>query len=541
MLAYMLAASLAAGPEITIQPDGDALVARYTLSEPVPTFGFAPYDTPQRRDAWSPITEDWDFDGATVTRTDGAEFSDFSLRLVPDPQYHDRRNVVLSRIGQGWALYLAALGGLGEPATVRFKGFSTGTVLRLGNHEGGLSESLTTDGNDRRVAYIGPLTGKGMTSGSMAPMILASPSLPEWAGNTLQENAVGMAELLKKRLGAPAVSRPLILVAYNPDSSATGTKGGALGGATIQLNLQPLPVEANEEASDRLAGLIAHEMVHLWINEVWDTTENSAQPWLHEGAAEYLAVRWLKTGRDFQNEAGRHLADCVSSLRGRPLDGSDGPLYGGIPYNCGFSLHLVAEQTGIANGRGDVLDLWRAVVNQADEGRYDSRLFLAIAAERGGPAFDAFANVLLRVQGGLKPLMLGQALENLGLLVASRPPDGTRGYELMQSALRALGRHYCRGSHGWWTEANYLRMDTGDRCGPFLPGDPHVSAVNGVGLTAEPYKAYLVLRQACDAGASLTFATPEGEELPAFDCDANMAMPAAFAELDSMPNLPRLR
>lgn len=541
MIALILAGYLTAGPEITIQPDGDALIARYKLSEPTSAFEFAPYDTPQRRDAWSPSTEGWNFDGASVTRNDGAEFSDFVLRMVPDPQYHDRRNVVVSRIGQGWALYLAALGGSGEPATVHFKGFKPDSVLLLGSHQGGIMESVTTDGNDRRVAYLGPVAGTAIAPGSLEPLIVASPSLPEWARDTLQGNAVGMAVVLEKRLGVPAVSRPLILVAYNPDSSATGTKGGALGGATIQLNLHSLPVEANEDASDRLAGLIAHEMVHLWINEVWDTTENAAQPWLHEGAAEYLAVRWLRNGNDFQKRAGRHLANCVSSLRGRPLDGSDGPLYGRIPYDCGFSLHLVAEKTGITNGRGDVLDPWRSVVNRADDGRYDSSLFLSIASERGGQAFDDFANALLRVQAGLKPLILGQALESLGLTVASKPPDRTRGNELMQSALRALGRHYCRGSHGWWTETSYLRMDTGNRCGPFLPGDPLVSTVNGVSLTSEPYKAYVALRHACDAGAPLTFAMPDGQELPAFECAATIATPALFAELDGMPDLPKLR
>ena len=208
-------------------------------------------------------------------------------------------------------------------------------------------------------------------------------------------------------------------------------------------------------------------------------------------------------------------------------------------------LHCLAQtvlcDAGAANGRGDVLDLWRAVVDRAVDGRYDSSLFLAVASEHGGEAFTAFATPLLRVQGGLKPLMLGMALEDLGLAVVNRPPDRDKGVELMQSALRALGRHYCRGPHGWWTEPDHLRMDTGDRCGPFLPGDPLVSTANGFGLTSEPYEAYLALRQACSAGAPLTFARPDGRELKAFDCKAAIAEPAPFAELDTMRSLPELR
>lgn len=541
MFAMLLAATLAAGPEVTIQPDGDSLLARYELTESVTTFEFAPYDTPQRTDAWSPLDDGWRFDGATMSRTDGAEFSQFTLRMAPDPRHHDRRNIVVSRIGEGWALFLAALGGMGEPATVRFNGFTPDSRLSLAGHDGGISKSIRTDGNDRRAVYIGPMADGNQRTDDVPIVFIASPALPGWAKVALYENAVAIAQLLEKRLGTPTATRPLVLVVYDPSLTTNSTKGSALAGATIQLNLSALPADASDDAVGRLGGLIAHEMVHLWLNEVWDTAENAAQPWLHEGAAEYLADRWLRSDQAFKREAENHLANCLSSLGSRPLDGSEGPLYGQIPYNCGFSLHLAAELAGLSNNHGDVLDLWRTILDRSVERRYDSKLFLAVAAERGGSAFTDFATPLLRVQGGLKPLMLGKALHGLGLEVVSRAPNRDQGFALMQSALRAIGRHYCRGAHGWWTQSDHLRMDTGDRCGPFLPGDPLVSTVNGIGLTSQPFDAYLELRKTCDAGAPLTFATTDGEKLPSFDCEATISEPVPFARLNAMENLTELR
>ena len=299
---------------------------------------------------------------------------------MPDPRFHDRRYVLASRIGEGWVLYLAALGGVGEPATVRFEGVGEDAFLRLPGLETEFSP-VVTDRNDRRAAYVRP--AELIRPGPVT--LVAGPELPDWVADALTEDASRVARVLEDRLGAPALTPPTILASYDPSQEGFSFKGGAMDGATMRLVMRSNLSEPNEATRRQLAGFTAHETVHVWLNEVWDTTENAEQPWLHEGAAEYLADRLSMEAGEFEKEAIRHVTDCLAKLGDRPLNGSDGVTYGAVPYDCGFTIQLAAEVASVRRGEGDALDLWRGIVTDAPDATYDSAAFIA-AATRSLPS-----------------------------------------------------------------------------------------------------------------------------------------------------------
>jgi hypothetical protein len=86
-----------------------------------------------------------------------------------------------------------------------------------------------------------------------------------------------------------------------------------------------------------------------------NATRNAEEPWLHEGAAEYLASRLWQSDELLYAEAGERLSACVTRQDRRPLDGSLGALVGATPYDCGFLIQLLAEAAALRNDQGDTL------------------------------------------------------------------------------------------------------------------------------------------------------------------------------------------
>ncbi|WP_031555983.1 hypothetical protein [Parvularcula oceani] len=532
-----IAVLLAAGPLITITPSQDeTLVATFALQESTQAYHFAPNDTPQRADAWAPMGEGWTFDGETVVRADGKAFDTFRLRIAPDPRAHDRRYVVSSPIGDGWSIYLAAFGGKDEPVQIRFEGFGDDAVLRLPRHGGGVHAVVTTDSDDRRVAYVGP-------SGLVRPgdmTLVAGPELPEWVADALVEDAGRVARVLEDRLGAPALHPPTILASYPPRGDALSLKGGTFEGATLRLVMKSNLDERDEDRATQLAAFAAHETVHIWLNEVWDTAENAEQPWLHEGVAEYLADRLSLDRVTFQAEAARHVTDCLANLGNRPLDGSDGAVYGAVPYDCGFTLQLAAEIASLRRDGDDALDLWRAVVESAQAHQYDSAMFLKEATERGGRDFTSVADALLAASGDGKAEAVADALEAVDLTVSWAEAGSEDGPAVGREAMAALQRAHCGGNISFYSESDGYRFALPDLCEPGFLHDAYVVGVQGISFAADGVAAYNAMKNVCDERGELVLIVKDETRLEPFRCEALLPPARGAALLARLPELPDL-
>jgi len=529
---------LSLSASVSIETNNEVLEASFKLDEAVSSYQFAPYDSPQRTESWKLLSEDWNFDGQTIRRNDGQSFSKFSLEISPDKKFVDRRFVATSRVGAGWALYLGAFVAVDSDTEISFSNFMEDAVLNLPLNKTGINDSFKIGDRENRVAYIGP--ANNISIGDVS--LIAGEEMPIWMKKLFVQEAEKVIKTLEARFGVGTKHLPTIILNYMPGETAWGYKGGTMDGGTIKLNFDRSINNVSSGQTQEFQNFIAHELVHLWLNDVWDTKENNEQPWLHEGAAEYIADRITLEGDAFQIKAARHINDCIKGLKDKPLDGSAGRLYGKIPYDCGFTLHLVAELGGLKNNSGDVLDLWKSVVESTEDGQYDSVHFLKVTKQYSGELFNEFIATLLFTQGALKNLKLGKILADYGVDVTTSGPTISQQHELIRFALHGILGPRCNGGYGWNSYADHLRLDTGERCGEELKNSPSVDTVNGKSLVADAYNAFLSITEACKLGEDLVFGIYDKDEfLPALECSHPIRIPEKFSVLAPLPALPSLK
>jgi|GEM_PF-2981237 len=148
--------------QLNIRAENDHVDVAYVLASPTSTFQF---DEPLPIEAdVSPL------DDAVVVSPEGVNsdqaFETFTLRLGPDRVRMDARYPVLTRLGEGWMIYLPALIGTSEP---RF-----GDIVIEGPEGWSLVSGPGSDPLNGFV-YIGP----DRASGAETHMI-ADPELPDW-------------------------------------------------------------------------------------------------------------------------------------------------------------------------------------------------------------------------------------------------------------------------------------------------------------------------------------------------------------------------
>lgn len=85
MLAPLTAAWAQSRATLSYQSGQSWLQLDYQLSAPVREFRFEPNNARQRALGWQRTSPEWNFDGISVGRSDGAAFDAFSLRLSSPP------------------------------------------------------------------------------------------------------------------------------------------------------------------------------------------------------------------------------------------------------------------------------------------------------------------------------------------------------------------------------------------------------------------------------------------------------------------------
>jgi hypothetical protein len=172
-------------------------------------------------------------------------------------------------------------------------------------------------------------------------------------------------------------------------------------------------------------------------------------------------------------------------------------------YVCGQTIYWFADagERRRSNGRGDIFSLWRRILDKAEEngGAYGPDHVLAIIAP-DEPAKNTLG-LFLAESGTERWQKLPALAAILGIKLQAGPPSTE---SLRHLALFHILNQYCTGSRGMWTQNDYLKLDTGDRCGP-LNGDPDVDALNGHNLFTDMPAAYAAVTAACAANGEIAF------------------------------------
>jgi hypothetical protein len=533
MVALLCVAGIASaqtGPvlvEISPGAVGDTLTARYTLPSPATVFRLDASNAPQRDGSWLPLGADWVFDGIAIRRTDGAPFSRFELQIHPDRRFIDRKFVSIDRVGNsGWTIFIESFRAADLATRIRVaprRGYVVldGSAVRKG--AGAFSADL--DGKNR-VIYFGP--AGYIKAGPV--IVIAGPEAPSWLVDHLRTDSTAALMKLTARFGAVDYKPKLVVTnAANPSGGAY--KGSTLADGMIHLSLRGLRLDvADENLSRLLTNMVIHEMVHLWNGHRWASGAAAQQPWLHEGSAEYLAARLWRAPEDLRDTATARLNACLDRRDRRPMDGSAGPVAGQAPYDCGFVIQLFAEAAARTAGGGDIFDLWKAVFAKAVQREYSPQQFLA-AASAQGPGFADLADTMLGNAESIDHVRLLTGMRRIGIEAVEQPTTSAWRAAGIMSVLDSV----CSGSRGFTTAADRLILDTGDRCGAVLAGDPEIVSVNGVDLLRAPARAHEAIRAACAAGDALIFTKPDGTQLEPFRCKATVRQPRPAIELKGLP------
>lgn len=515
--ALLLTAGAPAGRGATVvvvTPAAEGLRADYTLPAPTTRFAFEEAVADVRADTWHPGA-DFTLAEGVLTRRDGKPFSGFTVTLSPDAAPRDRRYPALTRIGVGWQIY----GPYFKPAD---GAVSVRAVLPKGwtSVPAGPPGRISTEG----YAYVGPAAY--VTSG--AATLVMSPETPAWLKSRIAESARFATDYYGRRLDAPLTDRPTLIVTPVPTFEA-GWQGDTTDGPVASLRF--FGEDWLEESPDKAGGVthfVAHEFFHFWNMRLFLSRDGEQEAWLHEGMAEYAALRAsLKDGAisedGFRAALGQRLSACTVVLGDQGL-AANPPKRGHGVYDCGVLIQWIADLRAQAasGGQKDVFDVWGQVfkASRAGPGSYDAAGFLA-AAGRTEAAGDPFA-LVMNPGGPDRWPRLVASLSTLGVqLTPTRVPAQERG-KLVTHLLKQV----CTGSIGYFSYSGRpaIKLDTGDSC-RVLGGAPKVDAIAGFNIVEATSAAYDAVAALCETGAMVPF-TYEGQLVGEVPCKAVLPPPA---------------
>lgn len=522
---------------VTFEAEG-ALVATWNLAEPVDSFEFFPEAMPktQRLEEWSLNSDKWVFDGQKITSVDNATFDEFSFVLNAATKFYDRKYVPVERVGDdGWAISSSAFAPHGASHFLKFSGFPSNFIIYANGKQQPLESAF--QGDQAGVVYIGP--SEQVSAG--AATIIAGNNIPDWLVSKVSRDLEAASERIAERLGIAPETPPTAIISYEAQWESKSYKGGVLQDV-ITMHLRGIDLDQpDEHFLDFVTNLIIHEAVHVWNGTMFKSSENAEQAWVHEGSAEYIANRLWMNEEKFKIAATSALNQCRMSLGANSLMKTEIGSRGRTPYNCGHLVHLIAEQASLFESDKDVLHLWRELLNRAaeNENSYDSTMFLAIVDQMAGVSATRPIN---RLVDGLSNEQIPDflfELSNIGISVQPLNVDtpGAASFDLSGTVLRRLLLGHCIGGHGYWTMEDHFKLNTEDRCGSELAGEPEVTHLNGHSLIDEPIAVYVAALELCANDGSIVLTTRDGENLGGVECpDPLKALPALF-EITSIAHL----
>jgi len=479
---------------ILLIPEPGRLKVRFSFSRPIARFRFANPVEAIQSDTWAVATPSLTLAKGIVAGADGAPFSDFELIIRPDSRQRDRLYPALSPVGsQGWLLYAGYL----QPA-------QSGSDLTIEPRPGWITvRSEGTGLITRGYAYLGPASQ--MSRGAVT--VITGDGTPEWLSRSIREDTEASIAFFAKRMSARLERKPILVIDYAPERDA-GWRGDTSDGMVAVRFYSRTWAEPSEQARAQVSRFIAHEFFHLWNSNLFTPSENDADAWLHEGAAEYAALMSARASGRMSNaalreELSRNYAGCARWLGEKGLI-AHAPKAGSAIYQCGTLVQWLADlQTRHATeGRRDVLDVWRGVFygSLKHERRYAMRDFLErMPPENLKPG--ALTRLVLDPGGATRWADLAQAMAPLGAVMEARDSPEQERVALI---FHVLGQSCASGSIGFWTEPDHLKLDSEGACGA-ISGSPQVDSVLGHNLLSDTGGAFDAVAAACLAKAPVTF------------------------------------
>ena len=352
-LALTPAASSAPDPvKVTIavtHVSPDRWRVEYAFGRPVAGLIFDPPVAGYRATAWRPVGPQLrldTLDGSEALVADGAARSRLTVEISRFGKFdHGRYVPQITFTDGGAALFLRYLAGrpIVDGGTVdadiefTYAGLGGERVLRPSE------ETLDA------YVYFGP----ARPVASRYARFVVDTGAPPWAREALARVIERTDRVYAERLGLGGGTPPLVLIGAAGLDSAAGAsvKGDAMPGLfAMQMQGRGLREESAKKR-EMLERLVAHELAHVWQYRGVPQGFNPAEPWLHEGAAEAMAVEALRLAGIWDPVQARAYAAgaderCRAATNGTTLGEAARAGSAEAIYACGFRIWWGAGGAG---------------------------------------------------------------------------------------------------------------------------------------------------------------------------------------------------
>ncbi|MFN3790898.1 hypothetical protein [Massilia sp.] len=311
-----------------------------------------------RRDAWTILSPGIVLANDAATNTDvvsmgGRPFQRFSVEIKSYDVAIPKAYIAVDRFSDGGRLfYLGFLGGA-VASGAGSRPLTTHIVLAGRPGETALAPPQPRTGAPGAYAYFG---ARQPTPAGAASAIF-DPAVPAWVKEAMLDTTARISRYYGQAYGR-VPTPPLVMMVTMGDRSAPGLsmKGGAVG-SQIAYRLGGEQFLADHPAKRAyIAQQVAHEMAHVWQQQVARGGVGEEAPWVHEGGAEAMAHDALLKTQVWTAADGA--AFVARSLKRCTDEGGSFDSYDGI-YACGFRQF---HATGL-----DTAQLWRTMMRLTEQ------------------------------------------------------------------------------------------------------------------------------------------------------------------------------
>jgi hypothetical protein len=350
--------------------------ADYALAEPVTSINLGPRVGEYRKQAWRILTPGValvELAGQESISGGGKAFSAFSVEVSLFLPYAEGNYTAFDRMSDGGTdIFIgfftgdAVQGEHARPLHLKLKltGLGHETVITPDDHN---SDQLS-------YAYFGPASP---VPAGVAKLII-DPKTPDWVAQLLRETTTKITEFYDHAFQRTLPYQPLMMVSISDfETPGLSTKGGAIDKQVVYRLGGKALLRGSPQAKKIVMELIAHELAHVWQNNVARGGIGGGEAWVHEGGAEAIALAGLRGSGLFNDvDADAYATKLIQECAA--LNGSVDN-YRGF-YACGFKR--------FADYQLDIFSLWKSMMETTESSGavYSGSMIEAIRNQANGSA-----------------------------------------------------------------------------------------------------------------------------------------------------------
>jgi len=314
-----------------------------------------------REQAWKPgenlSIEAQDKDKDTYRSTSGTT-TRFSFFIRPYGQFVEGEYAPINQFTDGGAsIYMGFFlpeAILNQQKTdisldIQYQGLNNETVLAP-------AKRSKAEEASQAYAYFGPQ----QVSNAGAMQIVLDPAMPNWMRDMLLSTSAIVSSYFERAYHRPLLTPLLMTVALTDlESNGMSIKGGASHG---QINFRISGKKAIIESPalrDAFNQLIAHEIAHIWQNNLPHEAIGEEAAWIHEGGAEAMSLEALLS-------SGLWDKDKFNAMQTKRWKECENLSNSGTNLATNYRAHYVCGMKRFDDTKLNIVTIWRALLNESE-------------------------------------------------------------------------------------------------------------------------------------------------------------------------------